>query len=90
MNQEIISISPAAKHWLKHSQIARVLHVFDPVCNLINEEGDVFSLVGPFVGNGPFSGLCEQGMFTRWITAESKIKFAETSFKIDDTAVSFE
>jgi hypothetical protein len=64
--------------------------VFDPVCNLINEEGEVFSLVGPFVGNGPFSGLSEQGMFTRWITAESKIKFAETSFMIDDTSVSFE
>lgn len=90
MDQDIISIAPAAKRWLQQSQIARVLHVFDPVCNLINEEGDVFSLVGPFVGNGPFSGLTERGIFTSWIRAESTIKLGTHSFTIDGNRVSFE
>jgi len=89
VEQNILSLSPSAKRWLEQSQIARVLHVFDPVCNLINEEGDVFSLVGPFVGNGPFSALTEHGLFTSWVAAESTIELAPSFFKIDETQVSF-
>lgn len=90
MDLQILSMAPAARRWLGQSQIARILHVFDPVCNLINEEGEVLSLVGPFVGNGPFSALVERGLFTSWITAESKVQLSNALLHIDDSRISFE
>jgi len=41
--------------WLRQSRSARVLHRFEGVCNLVNERGEVLSLVAPSVGPGPFA-----------------------------------
>lgn len=90
MDQIILSMSPAAKRWLDESQLVHVLHVFDPVCNLINEEGEVFSLVGPIVGNGPFSAVLERGLFSSWILAESKVQISANAMQIDETTISYE
>jgi hypothetical protein len=90
MTQKILSLAPAAKRWLEQSQQAVILHVFDPVCNMINEEGEVFSLVGRFVGNGPFSGLTHEGRFTSWISAESKVEIEDKVLRIDGVEISFE
>lgn len=49
-----ISIAPAARRWLAYTQQARVLHVFDRACNLINQEGEILSVVTPELGDGPF------------------------------------
>lgn len=50
-----ISIAPAAGRWLEDRQTARVLHIFQRACNLVNESGEVLSLVTPALGNGPFA-----------------------------------
>lgn len=48
-------LAPAAQAWLQRARAPRVLHVFDRVCNLLDETGDVLALVTPQAGEGPFS-----------------------------------
>ena len=50
-----LSFAPAANDWLVKSSHPRILHVFDSACNLINERGNILSIVTPQIGNGPFS-----------------------------------
>jgi len=57
VNYTIVSLSKRAKKWLLAKKPSRVLHVFEKSCNLINENGDIFSLVGPLIRNGPFSAV---------------------------------
>lgn len=40
--------------WLCNTRQPRILHVFDSVCNVINENGEVLSIVAPQIGRGPF------------------------------------
>ncbi|MBX3057935.1 MAG: DUF2877 domain-containing protein [Anaerolineae bacterium] len=46
--------APAAWEWLAVTRQARVLHLFDHACNLVNERGEVLSVVTPEIGAGPF------------------------------------
>jgi hypothetical protein len=55
-----LSIAPAAREWLAQTRQARVLHVFDRACNLINDRGQVLSVVVPAIGNGPFNVVVER------------------------------
>lgn len=48
-------LTPRVGRWLRHSRPARILHLFDQVCNLVNDQGDVISLASPAVGPGPFT-----------------------------------
>ena len=48
-------LTPRVQRWLLHGRPARILHRFDQVCNLVNDQGDVISLTSPAVGPGPFS-----------------------------------
>ncbi|MDA1330070.1 MAG: DUF2877 domain-containing protein [Chloroflexi bacterium] len=81
---EILSLSPAAKAWLQETRIAHVLHVFDPVCNLINDEGEVLSLVDARVGNGPFSAVVARGGFTDWVSAHSGVLLSPPVLMVGD------
>ncbi len=47
-------ITPAVQAWLVPGRTARILHLFDQVCNLVNEDGEVLSLVTAAIGPGPF------------------------------------
>lgn len=47
-------ITPAVRAWLVSGRAARILHLFEQVCNLVNEGGEVLSLVTAVVGPGPF------------------------------------
>jgi hypothetical protein len=40
---------------LKSSPAARILHVFERACNLINDEGEIMALVAAGIGPGPFA-----------------------------------
>lgn len=53
-------ITPTAQAWLAKSQQARILHLFDQVCNLVNEHGDVLSVVSPVIDTGPFHVVLEE------------------------------
>ncbi len=90
MSTKIQSISHAALDWIQKSTNARILHVFDPVCNLINEEGEILSLAGPFVGNGPFSAVSDKGLFRSWINDRSTVDFSGNGLSIDGQIVSTE
>lgn len=50
-----LSCSPNAHHWIHTSRQLRILHIFDNACNLLNERGEVLSVVYQKIGNGPFN-----------------------------------
>ena len=50
-----LTIAPAALAWMSHTHTPRCLHIFDRVFNLINEYGEVLSVVASEIGNGPFN-----------------------------------
>lgn len=57
-------VAPAACEWLATSRQARILHLFDHACNLVNEQGQVLSLVSEQIGAGPFHIVLEDGFVT--------------------------
>lgn len=86
---EIQSISRAALGWLQSSSPKRVLHVFRPVCNLIDADGAVLSLVQQEVGNGPFSAVVEGADFQEVADADSPVRVEGTSLWISDLEFGF-
>lgn len=50
-----LSLAPAAQKWLQGRPTAAVLHLFNHACNLINEQGEILSLVTESIGPGPFA-----------------------------------
>jgi hypothetical protein len=50
--------------WLQDGRPAWILHLFNDVCNLVNDQGDVVSLVTPGIGAGPFFMVGEEGFTT--------------------------
>lgn len=68
------SLSPAVKTWLANSRRPRILHVFDNACNLINEHGQVLSIVPKQIGNGPFNLVIDDKvLFSEYLNRESRI-----------------
>ena len=57
-------VTSRVHRWLQNGRPARILHLFDGVCNLVDDRGDVISLVAPAVGPGPFTMVIE-GDFRR-------------------------
>jgi hypothetical protein len=67
-------LSPDASIWLSDSWQPRILHVFDRACNLINQRGEVLSIVTPQIGNGPFNLVVEnEVLFSTCLDLESPI-----------------
>lgn len=54
-------ITPRAQRWLANGRSTRILHLFDEVCNLVDAQGDMLSLVTPSVGPGPFTLVVDDG-----------------------------
>ena len=50
-----------------------MLHVFPQACNLVDDRGEVLSLVSSDVGPGPFAAVVEGGGFSRWVEVESPV-----------------
>jgi hypothetical protein len=73
-----LSIAPVARDWLRSSGRPRWLHVFDNVCNLVNEHGEVLSIVSHAVGEGPFTLVVEPAdlLFPDFLNIESQITLA--------------
>lgn len=82
MNYPIDSISKGAKAWLKAESPSRALHVFKKSCNLINEEGDIFSLVSPIIRNGPFSAVLTSDNFTSAIQSSDKVSIENNILRV--------
>lgn len=90
MNQSIqaLSLSQKARRWREETKEARVLHVFEPVCNLVNENNDVLSIVIPEIGNGPFSIVVERINFKKFIRKETSIQITHREFHIGQLTLS--
>lgn len=62
------SLTPLVRAWLRTTRHARIMHVFERACNLIDNDGSVISIVTPDIGSGPFNIVAPPVDFTRWIT----------------------
>jgi hypothetical protein len=72
-----LSTTPDARNWLTTSRQPRILHVFDQVCNLINERREILSIVTPQIGNGPFNLVVDDRIFfARHLNLESQISIS--------------
>ena len=75
----VLSHTSDVNHWLASSYTPRILHVFDRACNLINERGDVLSIVTPQIGNGPFNLVIENEVyFLDSLNLESLVSISST------------
>ena len=73
------SLAPGVNDWLANTNYPRILHVFDHVCNLINERGEILSLATPAIGNGPFNLVVEDDVFfSRFLSIESPISISQS------------
>ncbi len=70
-----------------NQQPVRVLHVFDRVCNLINADDAVVSLVTPEIGNGPFNIVVPPVRFPGHITPDSQIVCQSDALIIGNLAI---
>lgn len=47
-------VAPAAMTWLAGQRPARLLHIFEQVCNLVDDQNQVLTMATEVVGPGPF------------------------------------
>lgn len=66
-----------------------MLHIFRSVCNLIDDEGAVLSIVRREVGNGPFSALVEEADFGHLVEADSQVRIEGSNLRIGSLALDF-
>lgn len=68
-------LTPRARQWIREGGKARVLHVFERSCNLINESGEILSLVTADLDVGPFSMLVEAltPAFDGWVKQDTLV-----------------
>jgi Protein of unknown function (DUF2877) len=83
-----LSLAPDARNWLVNSSQARILHVFDRACNLINEHREVLSIVTPQIGNGPFNlVLGKEVCFPEHLSPQSPVAISLTHLTLDDLSI---
>ena len=59
-----------------------MLHVFDNACNLIAEEGEVISLVTPWVGDGPFNIVLDPINFCDYVVDDTTVRIEQERIRI--------
>ena len=83
-----LSITPTAREWLRHTTGARVLHIFDRACNLVNAAGEIVSLVSPELREGPFTIVIPLEMpFSRFIDVDSRIAVHRATLDVGDLRI---
>jgi len=83
-----LSITADARNWLANSHHPRILHIFDQVCNLINERSEVLSIVTPQIGNGPFNLVVEDDiLFSEHLNLESPISSSPNLLNLGDLTI---
>jgi len=79
-------MSPNARAWLRDSADARVLHLFDDVCNLISDDG-MLSLVTQQIGDGPFSLVVPQVHFPNCFSSSAPVDFDMKRLRVGELEV---
>ena len=79
------------KDGLANSRHPHILHVFDQVCNLINERREVLSIVTPQIGNGPFNLVVEDDVpFSEYLYVDSPVSILDDQIRLGDLLISTE
>lgn len=87
---EACCLTPFVRDWLAGHPAARVLHVFDRACNLVDDRGEIISLVTAELGPGPFAIVLPSfttRTFRSWITADTQIAFDGSLIKLGPLVV---
>ena len=83
-----ISLTHRVDHWLATSHRPQILHVFNHACNLINENGEILSIVSPLIGNGPFHAVVkDQVDFTEALPIGSRVSISGDQLQIENLIV---
>lgn len=83
-----ISVTPFVSPWLENSCDARILHVFDHACNLINERREVLSVVTPQIGDGPFNLVVEKGFcFSEHLDLETPVTVSPNQLNLGELSI---
>jgi len=86
-----LSLAPDMNDWLANSRHPRILHIFDRVCNLINESRAVLSIVTQQIGNGPFNLVIEDDiLFSDHLSAKSPISIRANQLNLGDLTIHIE
>ena len=86
-----LSLTLEVNNWLTNSRHPCILHVFDRVCNLINERREVLSIVTPQIGNGPFNLLVENDIFfSEHLNLQSPISISVNQLTLGDLTINTE
>lgn len=76
------------QNWLASSDSARILHVFDHACNLINERNETLSIVTQKIDEGPFNLVIGNEInFTDHLTAQSPVSKTLTALYLEDLTI---
>jgi len=83
-----LSLTSNVGAWLANTRQARILHVFDHACNLINEHREVLSVVTSYIGNGPFNLVVDDDvLFSQYLNVESPVSIFDGRLKIGDLII---
>ena len=83
-----LTLTPNVNGWLGTSHHLRILHIFDRACNLINERGEVLSIVTPQIGDGPFNLVVDRKiLFKERLSLQSRVCFAPPHLLLDDLMI---
>jgi len=83
-----VSLTHNGKDWLADSDHPGILHIFDNVCNLINERSEILSIVTPQIGKGPFNLVLEKDiLFSGYLRRESQILIFQTQLQLGDLTI---
>src|SRR5215208_1016452 len=83
-----VSLTYNVKDWLANSDHPCILHIFDGVCNLVNERREILSIVTPQIENGPFNLVLEKDvLFSGYLGLESQIFIFPTQLKLGDLTI---
>lgn len=83
-----LSRTSHGNHWLAKSRRPRMLHVFDSVCNLMNEHRQVLSIVTPEIGDGPFNLVIKENVsFTEHLSFQTSVSISSNKIMIGDLTI---
>ena len=87
-------VTSRVQRWLQNGRPARILHLFDQVCNLVDDHGEIISLASLEVGPGPFTMVMEEdfGRHLSDIDLQQRIVIddADKSLSIGSLTISWE
>lgn len=85
MEINALSRTPEVKDWLISSRQPRLLHIFENVCNLINERRNILSIVTLAIGDGPFNLVIDENIvFSKYLDIAAPVSVSADALAIGD------